>query len=127
MISQSRFSKVITILSLFDSKCVIVVTKILFFTRLRLLQKLQASTKCLLLASFARSRSSACSRCLARVLVAHLLLLLSLVAVLILSLIFCLVLMVRAMRQLLGLYTATLRKDYHLLQLSKVKPVAKDF
>ena len=127
MISQSRFSKVITILSLFDSKCVIVVTKILFFTRLRLLQKLQASTKCLLLASFARSRSSACSRCLARVLVAHLLLLLSLVAVLILSLIFCLVLMVRAMRQLLGLYKATLRKDYHLLQLSKVKPVAKDF
>ena len=124
MISQSRFSKVITILSLFDSKCVIVVTKILFFTRLRLLQKLQASTKCLLLASFARSRSSACSRCLARVLVAHLLLLLSLVAVLILSLIFCLVLMVRAMRQLLGLYKATLRKDYHLLQLSKVKPVA---
>ena len=127
MISQSRFSKVITILSLFDSKCVIVVTKILFFTRLRLLQKLQASTKCLLLASFARSRSSACSRCLARVLVAHLLLLLSLVAVLILSLIFCLVLMARAMRQLLGLYKATLRKDYHLLQLSKVKPVAKDF
>ena len=127
MISQSRFSKVITILSLFDSKCVIVVTKILFFTRLRLLQKLQASTKCLLLASFARSRSSACSRCLARVLVAHRLLLLSLVAVLILSLIFCLVLMVRAMRQLLGLYKATLRKDYHLLQLSKVKPVAKDF
>ena len=127
MISQSRFSKVITILSLFDSKCVIVVTKILFFTRLRLLQKLQASTKCLLLASFAMSRSSACSRCLARVLVAHLLLLLSLVAVLILSLIFCLVLMVRAMRQLLGLYKATLRKDYHLLQLSKVKPVAKDF
>ena len=127
MISQSRFSKVITILSLFDSKCVIVVTKILFFTRLRLLQKLQASTKCLLLASFARSRSSACSRCLVRVLVAHLLLLLSLEAVLILSLIFCLVLMVRAMRQLLGLYKATLRKDYHLLQLSKVKPVAKDF
>ena len=127
MISQSRFSKVITILSLFDSKCVIVVTKILFFTRLRLLQKLQASTKCLLLASFAMSRSSACSRCLVRVLVAHLLLLLSLEAVLILSLIFCLVLMVRAMRQLLGLYKATLRKDYHLLQLSKVKPVAKDF
>ena len=114
MISQSRFSKVITILSLFDSKCVIVVTKILFFTRLRLLQKLQASTKCLLLASFAMSRSSACSRCLVRVLVAHLLLLLSLEAVLIL-------------RQLLGLYKATLRKDYHLLQLSKVKPVAKDF
>jgi hypothetical protein len=112
VISQSRFSKVITILSLFDSKYVIVVTKILFFTRLRLLQKLQASTKCLLLASFARSRSSACSRCLVRVLV---------------ELIFCLVLMVRAMRQLLGLYTATLRKDYHLLQLSKVKPVAKDF